>query len=108
MQDNLHTMTLSMSPDENYYEKKDQLENEKLNQKVLALNEEERKQVYEKGLQLLELQSKPQDASCLPALKVSDIEPTIPHTDLELAYAGEPSAMKASVNDKGVYASVIL
>ncbi|XP_066441695.1 presequence protease, mitochondrial isoform X2 [Eleutherodactylus coqui] len=88
-QDNLHTMTLSMSPDESYYEKKAQLENEKLNQKVKALAEEERKQVYEKGLELLELQSKPQDASCLPALKVSDIEPTIPHTDLELAYAGE-------------------
>lgn len=87
-QNNLHTMTLSMSPDENYYEKKDQLENEKLNQKVEALSEEERKQIYEKGLQLLEMQSKPQDVSCLPALKVSDIEPTIPHTELELAYAG--------------------
>ncbi|XP_056375480.1 presequence protease, mitochondrial [Hyla sarda] len=88
-QNNLHTMTLSMSPDENYYEKKAQLENKKLNQKVEALTEDERKQIYEKGLELLELQSKPQDASCLPALKVSDIEPTIPHTDLELAYAGE-------------------
>lgn len=49
LQNNLHTMTLSMSPDENYYEKKAQLENEKLNQKVEALSEEERKQIYEKG-----------------------------------------------------------
>ncbi|XP_063778219.1 presequence protease, mitochondrial [Pseudophryne corroboree] len=87
--DNLHRVTLTMSPDEEYYEKQARLENEKLIQKVKALSEEERKQVYEKGLELLELQSKAQDASCLPALKVSDIEASIPHTDLELAHAGE-------------------
>lgn len=34
-------------------------------------------------------QSQPQDASCLPALKVSDIEPRIPATDLEVATAGQ-------------------
>ncbi|XP_075068173.1 presequence protease, mitochondrial [Mixophyes fleayi] len=88
-QDNLHRMTLSMSPDEEHYERQARLENEKLRQKVKALSEEERKQIYDKGLELLKLQSKPQDASCLPALKVSDIEPSIPYTDLELAYAGK-------------------
>ncbi|KAM3928572.1 presequence protease, mitochondrial isoform 1-T2 [Leptodactylus fuscus] len=101
-QDNLHTMTLSMSPDETYYEKKTQLENEKLNQKVKALTEEEKKQIYEKGLELLDLQSKPQDASSLPALKVSDIEPTIPHTDLELAYAGEVPVQYCAQPTNGV------
>ncbi|KAM4687608.1 presequence protease, mitochondrial [Discoglossus pictus] len=87
-QDNLHSMTLSMSPDAGHYEKQAQLEDEKLNQKVKALTEEERKQIYEKGLELINLQSKPQDTSCLPALKVSDIEPRIPYTDIEMAYAG--------------------
>ncbi|XP_053323284.1 presequence protease, mitochondrial [Spea bombifrons] len=88
-QNNPHRMSLSMSPDEEYYKKRAEQEAEKLSQKVKALSEEERKQIYEKGLELLELQSKPHDASCLPALKVSDIEPRIPFTDLEIAYAGD-------------------
>ncbi|XP_072010102.1 presequence protease, mitochondrial isoform X2 [Engystomops pustulosus] len=88
-QDNPHVMSLTMSPDEKYYEKKAEQENEKLKEKVKALTEEQKKEVYEKGLELLDLQSKPQDASCLPALKVSDIERTIQRTELEIAYAGD-------------------
>ncbi|EMP41137.1 Presequence protease [Chelonia mydas] len=87
--DNPHRLTLSMSPDESYYEKQAKLEAEKLKQKVNALSEEEKKQTYEKGLELIALQSKPQDTSCLPALKVSDIEPTIPFTELEMAFAAD-------------------
>lgn len=40
------------------------------------------------GLELLDAQSKTQDASCLPALKVSDIEPTIPVTPVQISTAG--------------------
>ena len=40
------------------------------------------------GLELLSVQSKIQDASCLPALKVSDIEPTIAVTPVEMGTAG--------------------
>lgn len=36
-------------------------------------------------------QSQIQDASCLPALKVSDIEPTIALTPVELGTAGNHS-----------------
>ncbi|XP_063308713.1 presequence protease, mitochondrial [Pelobates fuscus] len=86
--DNQHQMTLSMSPEENYKDKQLQLETEKLNQKVKALSEEERKQIYEKGLKLIELQSKPEDVSFLPAIKVSEIERCIPNTELEIAYSG--------------------
>lgn len=49
IQDNPHRLTLSMSPDESYYEKQAKLEAEKLKQKVNALSEEEKKQTYEKG-----------------------------------------------------------
>uniref|UniRef100_A0A8C3T895 Pitrilysin metalloproteinase 1 n=1 Tax=Chelydra serpentina TaxID=8475 RepID=A0A8C3T895_CHESE len=87
--DNPHRLILSMSPDESYYEKQAKLEAEKLKHKVNALSEEEKKQTYEKGLELIALQSKPQDTSCLPALKVSDIEPTIPFTELEMALAAD-------------------
>lgn len=39
-------------------------------------------------MELIALQSKPQDTSCLPALKVSDIEPKIPFTVLETTLTG--------------------
>lgn len=41
------------------------------------------------GLQLQTQQSEAQDASCLPALKVSDIEPSMPCTELAVALAGQ-------------------
>ncbi|KAF7651655.1 hypothetical protein LDENG_00107570 [Lucifuga dentata] len=86
--ENTHRLTLSMSPDEAYLEKQAKAEEEKLHQKVQALSDSDRKEIYEKGLELLAAQSKTQDASCLPALKVSDIEPTIPITPVQMGSAG--------------------
>uniref|UniRef100_A0A673BG49 Presequence protease, mitochondrial n=1 Tax=Sphaeramia orbicularis TaxID=375764 RepID=A0A673BG49_9TELE len=80
--ENTHRLTLSMSPDETYLDKQAKAEEEKLQKKIQALTDSDRKDIYEKGLELLSAQSKPQDASCLPALKVSDIEPTIAITPL--------------------------
>ncbi|KAJ7408688.1 pitrilysin metallopeptidase 1 [Willisornis vidua] len=87
--DNPHRLTLSMSPEEDYHDKQAKMEAEKLEKKVNALSEEEKNQIFEKGLELIALQSKPQDTSCLPALKVSDIEPKIPFTVLETALTAE-------------------
>ncbi|TKC33751.1 hypothetical protein EI555_021081 [Monodon monoceros] len=84
---NQHKLTLSMKPDNKYSEKQMQLETEKLKQKVNSLSPEDKQQIYEKGLELQAQQSQPQDASCLPALKVSDIEPRIPFTEVEVALA---------------------
>ncbi|KAF4801866.1 Presequence protease, mitochondrial [Turdus rufiventris] len=81
--DNPHKLTLSMSPEEDYHDKQAKMEAEKLEKKVNALSKEEKTQIFEKGLKLIALQSKPQDTSCLPALKVSDIEPKIPFTVVE-------------------------
>uniref|UniRef100_A0A8I6AJT9 Pitrilysin metalloproteinase 1 n=1 Tax=Rattus norvegicus TaxID=10116 RepID=A0A8I6AJT9_RAT len=82
---NPHRLTLSMKPDDRYYEKQTQMETEKLEQKVNSLSQADKKQIYEKGLELQKQQSKHQDASCLPALKVSDIEPTMPFTKFDIA-----------------------
>ncbi|NWU51503.1 PREP protein, partial [Dromas ardeola] len=87
--DNPHRLTLSMSPEEDYHDKQAKMEAEKLDKKVSALSEEEKTQIFEKGLELIALQSKPQDTSCLPALKVSDIEPQIPFTVLETTLAAD-------------------
>ncbi|KFZ45949.1 hypothetical protein N321_09310, partial [Antrostomus carolinensis] len=89
LQDNPHRLTLSMSPEEDYHDKQAKMEAEKLEKKVNALSEEEKTQIFEKGLELIALQSKPQDTSCLPALKVSDIEPKIPFTVLETTLAAD-------------------
>ncbi|XP_016069907.1 PREDICTED: presequence protease, mitochondrial isoform X2 [Miniopterus natalensis] len=84
---NQHKLTLSMKPDDKYSEKQAQMETEKLKQKVSSLSLEDKQQIYDKGLELQTQQSKAQDASCLPALKVSDIEPRIPFTELAVALA---------------------
>ncbi|XP_064201881.1 presequence protease, mitochondrial isoform X1 [Anguilla rostrata] len=86
--ENTHRLTLSMSPDEGFYEKQAHAEREKLQQKIQDLSDSDRKDIYEKGLQLLSVQSSPQDASCLPALKVSDIEPAVAATPVEMGTAG--------------------
>ncbi|XP_039999440.1 presequence protease, mitochondrial [Xiphias gladius] len=86
--ENTHRLTLSMSPDEAYLEKQAKAEEEKLQKKIQALSDSDRKEIYEKGLELLDAQSKTQDASCLPALKVSDIQPTIPLTPVQISTAG--------------------
>ncbi|XP_053186415.1 presequence protease, mitochondrial [Scomber japonicus] len=86
--ENTHRLTLSMSPDDAYLEKQAKAEEEKLQKKIQALTDSDRKDIYEKGLELLAVQSKTQDASCLPAVKVSDIEPTIPVTPVQISTAG--------------------
>uniref|UniRef100_A0A8B9F2F3 Presequence protease, mitochondrial n=1 Tax=Amazona collaria TaxID=241587 RepID=A0A8B9F2F3_9PSIT len=92
--DNPHRLTLTMSPEENYHDKQAKMEAEKLEKKVNALSKEEKTQIFEKGLELIALQSKPQDTSCLPALKVSDIEPKIPFTVLETTLVADETPVQ--------------
>ncbi|XP_068604757.1 presequence protease, mitochondrial [Brachionichthys hirsutus] len=86
--ENTHRLTLSMSPEDTYMDKETRAETEKLQAKVQALCEADRKDIYERGLQLLAAQSETQDTSCLPALQVSDIEPTVPATAVQDGSAG--------------------
>ncbi|KAG5265276.1 hypothetical protein AALO_G00240460 [Alosa alosa] len=65
-----------------------QQEEAKLQAKIQQLSQSDRQHIYQKGLELLSAQNADQDASCLPALKVSDIEPTIPHTPVQMGSAG--------------------
>ncbi|CAB1423053.1 unnamed protein product [Pleuronectes platessa] len=86
--ENTHRLTLSMSPDEAYLEKQAKAEEEKLQRKIQALSDSDRKEIYEKGLELLAAQSQTQDVSCLPALKMCDIEPKINPTAVQMGSAG--------------------
>ncbi|KAJ6615443.1 hypothetical protein lerEdw1_015126, partial [Lerista edwardsae] len=49
LKENPHRLTLSMSPDETFYDKQAAMEAGKLKEKIEALSEEEKKQTYEKG-----------------------------------------------------------
>lgn len=49
LQENTHRLTLSMSPDESYLEKQAQAEEEKLQKKIQALSDGDRKEIYDKG-----------------------------------------------------------
>lgn len=86
--ENPHRLTLSMSPDEQFMEKQARAEEDKLQRKIQALTQEDRKEIYQKGLELLSAQSAPQDASCLPALKVSDIDPVTTLTPVQFSSVG--------------------
>uniref|UniRef100_UPI00398ED8F7 presequence protease, mitochondrial isoform X1 n=3 Tax=Pristiophorus japonicus TaxID=55135 RepID=UPI00398ED8F7 len=86
--ENPHQLALSMSPDEGYLENQTKVEQGKLQEKISSLSMEEKKEIYEKGLELITAQSTPQDVSSLPALKVSDIQRTFPLTPVEMAYVG--------------------
>ncbi|KAM9790925.1 presequence protease, mitochondrial [Syngnathus typhle] len=88
LKENSHRLTLSMSPDDSYLDKQVSAEERKLREKIAALSDSDKKDIYEKGLQLLAAQSKTQDASCLPTLKVSDIAPTLAVTPLHMTKAG--------------------
>ncbi|KAM5235046.1 presequence protease, mitochondrial [Ctenodactylus gundi] len=84
---NRHKLTLSMKPDDNYHEEQKRVETTKLNQKINSLSNQDKQEIYRKGLELRDQQSKSQDASCLPTLTVSDIEPSMPITEFEVASA---------------------
>ncbi|XP_051872579.1 presequence protease, mitochondrial [Pristis pectinata] len=86
--ENPHRLALSMSPDEGYLENQANAEKGTLQEKVNSLSVEERKKIYEKGLELIAAQSTAQDVSCLPALKISDIQQTFPLTPVEMDYVG--------------------
>ncbi|XP_016110781.1 presequence protease, mitochondrial-like [Sinocyclocheilus grahami] len=55
--DNTHRLTLTMSPDERFLEKQAEAEEQKLQQKIQNLSHADHKDIYEKGLQLLAVQS---------------------------------------------------
>ncbi|XP_055521306.1 presequence protease, mitochondrial [Leucoraja erinacea] len=86
--ENPHQLALSMSPDEGYLENQGNAEKRTLQEKVNSLSTEDKKEIYEKGLELIAAQSTPQDVSCLPALKISDIPQTFPLTSVEMDYVG--------------------
>lgn len=73
--DNKKRVILTANPDHEYTEKKNKLEAEKLLKAQKSLTEEQTKKIISDAALLKNEQEKVSDYSCLPTLKVSDIEP---------------------------------
>ncbi|KAL9969305.1 hypothetical protein ACROYT_G021504 [Oculina patagonica] len=81
--DNPHCLTLVMNPDPEYETELNRKEQEKLNSKVSRLSEEDKTYIYQKDIELAELQNATEDVSCLPKMIISDIDPSIKPVSLE-------------------------
>lgn len=79
---NKHRLVLTMSPDENYEQKKLELEAELLQKKVSDLTPTMKEKIFEEGLLLRKEQDKKEDINCLPTLKVSDLKKVIDEDNL--------------------------
>ncbi|XP_076452447.1 presequence protease, mitochondrial-like isoform X2 [Babylonia areolata] len=75
--DNVHRLTLTMSPDAKYLARQTAQEKERLAKKVASLSEKDRQKIIARGQTLLQKQMMEEDLSCLPSLKVADIDPCI-------------------------------
>ncbi|KAK7862667.1 hypothetical protein R5R35_009240 [Gryllus longicercus] len=80
---NAHKLILTMSPDEGYEERLMEQEKELLNSKLLELSKEDKKELFAKGLQLAAEQALQHDASCLPTLRVNDLNKDVEVTSLK-------------------------
>lgn len=92
LKDNRHKLTLMMHPDEQYDEKLKEKEENRLSRLVSKLTDNERAQLFQRGLVLFETQMQKEDLSCLPTLTVDDIECKVltENVDIHQASSGVP------------------
>lgn len=83
LQDNPHHLTLIMQPNSLYEELIKGKEAELLAAKTKDVDEARREQLAREAEELLEEQNKKPDVSVLPTLKISDIEKSLPGSDIE-------------------------
>lgn len=81
--DNPHCLTLVMNPDPEYEAELNKKEKEKLQSKVSCLSEDDKRNIYQKGIELAEQQNTVEDVSCLPKMAISDIDSEVKPVKLE-------------------------
>ncbi|XP_067633018.1 presequence protease, mitochondrial [Eurosta solidaginis] len=81
---NTHRLTLTMSPDDHYEDNFKTAELDLLKQKIMALDETKRKEVFENGIKLEEAQKAPPKLELLPCLNLTDVQemPKMPSIDI--------------------------
>lgn len=81
--DNPHCLTLVMNPDPEYEAELNKKEKEKLQSKVSCLSEDDKRNIYQKGIELAEQQNTVEDVSCLPKMAISDVDSKVKPVQLE-------------------------
>lgn len=99
---NKHRLILSMSPDPEYEVKHQQREKEIINSKVTNLTEEQKKDIYAKGLELLKEQNSVQDANILPTLTIEDINNEVEKVPKEIVLVKPVHTQINKVNTNGI------
>lgn len=72
--ENSHKLTLVMSPDEQFDKIYQEKEDAKLNEMLGKLSDKEKKNLFDLGKELADVQSLKEDISCLPTLRIEDID----------------------------------
>lgn len=99
LKDNSHKLTVVMSPDEKYEEQRRAKEQEKLKTCVSKLTDQDRERIFQLGQQLQEKQHQVEDASCLPCIRLDEIDKEIKqepteHTEFDgipVQYSAQPT-----------------
>lgn len=94
---NTHRLNLIMKPDKDYSQQERNREVLKLSEMLESLDKEERNKIFTESASLLEKQNLKPDASCLPRLAVSDINPKIQTHESEFV-VGHKSCPPTLVN----------
>ncbi|XP_053386243.1 presequence protease, mitochondrial-like [Mercenaria mercenaria] len=75
--DNSHRLTLVMSPEEEFEEKRRAKEQEKLQNCIQNLSAQDKTKIFQLGQELQETQNRTEDLTCLPCIKLSEIDKEI-------------------------------
>ncbi|KAL1917801.1 uncharacterized protein VTP21DRAFT_3635 [Calcarisporiella thermophila] len=70
---NSHRLSFTMLPSDTYSAQLAEEENKRLSAKLAKLTENDKGDIYQKGIKLLENQEKKEDLNCLPTLQLNDI-----------------------------------
>ncbi len=101
------TFSFTMLPDDNFEKQLEADEKARLEQKVNALDEEDKEIIYKRGLRLLEKQTEKEDLTCLPTLHVNDIPKTaekfpLVHSLINLAGTEKVDLQKRLTGTNGI------
>lgn len=100
--ENKHKLVLTMSPDKEYESKQEKTEAELLKNKTRGLGDKDKKEIYENGLKLKELQEATQNTNLLPTLVMDDISCDIEKVSKVIVSINNVHTQINKVNSNGI------
>lgn len=107
--DNNHKLIIEMTPNQQYEQEQNELERKLLETKISQLNNEDRKNIFTLGQELLLVQNAQEDITVLPTLTINDINRSCSKTNLEKIKIGQVPVQYSSQPTNGlVYFNAVL